>query len=177
MTEEQKKEQKQIKEKEQEKKEKDQRILDCEKKRDEYLAGWRRARADFLNYKKDETEKLGVTIFFAQRGLILKILPILDNFYKAEQDSVKLLEKHQSPELKQSIKGFLQIKKQIEGFLKDLSVEQIKTVGEKFDPNFHEAIEEVEVKNKETGVIVEEVEKGYTFQNKVIRPSKVKTAK
>jgi len=143
----------------------------CEKKREEYLAGWKRARADFINYKKGEMERIGELIRFAAAGLILKALPILDNF--------EIAEKNLSEDLKEdeSVKGFLQIKTQIKDFLEERGIEEINCLGEKFDPNFHEAIEEVEVKEKESGIIIEQIQKGYKFQGKVIRPSKIKVVK
>ncbi len=144
------------------------KLAECEKKKEEFLAGWQRARADFLNYKKEEAKRLGSLAFFAQVEVILNILPILDNFEKAVQEKQKDSE---------TIQGFLQIKKQIEQILKNFGVEEIKTIGEKFDPNFSEAKEEVDVKDKEQGIVIEEIQKGYTLQGKVIRPAKVKVAK
>lgn len=143
----------------------------CEKKRDEYLAGWKRARADFINYKKGEIERVGELIKFAAAGLILKVLPILDNFDLAEKNLSEDLKKEES------IKGFLQIKTQIKDFLEEQGIDEISCLEEKFDPNFHEAVEEVEVKDKESGIIIEEIQKGYKFHGKVIRPNKVKVIK
>ena len=60
--------------------------------------------------------------------------------------------------------------------LKECNIEEIKAVGEKFNPEFHEAIEQIESK-KESGIIVEEIQKGYLLNNKVLRPSKVKVNK
>jgi len=143
----------------------------CEKKRDEYLAGWKRARADFINYKKGEIERVGELMKFAATGLILKVLPILDNFDLAEKNLSEDSKKEES------IKGFLQIKTQIKDFLEEQGIDEISCLEEKFDPNFHEAVEEVEMKDKESGIIIEEIQKGYKFQGRVIRPNKVKVIK
>ena len=75
------------------------------------------------------------------------------------------------------MKGFLQIKTQLQNFLKNHGLEEIKSLGEKFDPNFHEIIEEVETKNKESGIIIEEIQKGYKIKNRLLRPAKVKISK
>jgi Molecular chaperone GrpE (heat shock protein) len=75
------------------------------------------------------------------------------------------------------IKGFLQIKKQILEFLKKYGVEEIKSVGEKFDPVFHEVVEEIDTDKFETGTIVEEIQKGYKINGRVLRPARVKVAK
>ncbi|MFH2104764.1 MAG: nucleotide exchange factor GrpE, partial [Parcubacteria group bacterium] len=74
------------------------------------------------------------------------------------------------------VKGIGFIKQQLEKFLEDNRVKVIKAVGEKFDPNFHEAVEEVAAKGKK-GTIVEEVLRGYKMDEKVIRAAKVKVAK
>ena len=153
------------------------KFAECEKKREEYLAGWQRARADFLNYKKEEMERAGALVFYSQTEMILRILPILDDFEKADRETSEILKNHQCEELEQSIKGFLQIKKQIQELLKNYKVEEMKIKGEKFDPNFAEVVEEVDVKDKEQGTIIEEIQKGYTLQGKVIRPARVKVVK
>ena len=87
-------------------------LEDCQKQRDEYLAGWQRARADFLNYKKEEMERFKEIINFAGEEMILRVLPLLDNLYLAE--------KHLSDDLKDNeyVKGLLQIKTQFLDFLK-----------------------------------------------------------
>jgi len=143
----------------------------CEKQKEEYLAGWQRARADFLNYKKEEMERIGGIVFYAQEEMILKILPVLDNF--------DLVEKKLPEDLKDNpdIKGILQIKNQVHDFLKNYGIEGMKVLGEKFDPNFHEAVEQIEIKDKEKGIIVEEIQKGYLIQGKVLRAARVKVSK
>ena len=143
----------------------------CQKKRDEYLSGWQRARADFINHKKEELERMGEIVKFATEEMILRALPILDNFY--------LVEKRLPENLKEdeNVKGILQIKNQLLEFLKSHGVEEIKCQGQKFDPNFQDAVEMVEKENAESGQVVEEVQKGYTLDSKVIRPAKVKVTK
>jgi molecular chaperone GrpE len=123
--------------KEQETEELKKKLEECEKKAAEYLSGWQRARADFLNYKKEEMERIEQLLKYGEEEFILRMLPILDNFDLAEK---KLPEKLRNDE---SVKGFLQIKAQILDFLKSQGVEEIKVAGERFDPNLHEAIEQV----------------------------------
>jgi len=147
------------------------KLEESEKLKQEYLAGWQRARADFLNYKKEELKRVGNLVKVATENLILELLPILDNFDIAEKNLSK--EKREDP----NIKGFLQIKKQILDFLKKQGVEEIKTVGEKLNLQFHEVVEEVDTDEVETGYIIEEVQKGYEINGRVLRPAKVKVAK
>ena len=133
-------------------------------KSEEYLNGWKRERADFLNYKKDEMERIGQLIKYANEELILKIIPILDNMMLAEA--------HLKDE------GVAQIIKQIEDFLKKEGIEPIETNG-KFDPNLMDAVDEVERPEgcDVSGVVVEEIQRGYTLHGKVIRVAKVKISK
>ena len=147
------------------------KLEECEKKKEEYLAGWQRARADFLNYKKEEMQRIGALVGMSQAEIILKLLPILDNF--------DIIEEKLSDDLKNNpeVKGILQIKTQIQDFLKKYGIEEIKSLGKKFDPNFHEVVEQIEIKEKESGIIIEETQKGYTLQGKIIRAAKVKVAK
>lgn len=143
----------------------------CEKQKKEYLAGWQRERADFINYKKDEIERLGEIVKYANTGIILKILPILDNFDVAEKKLSKKVKESKN------MKGLLQIRKQLEDFLKFQGIEKIESLNEKFDPAFHEIVEVVEIKNKESGTIIDEIQKGYTINDKILRPAKVKVIK
>jgi len=143
----------------------------CQKKTEEYLAGWQRARADFLNYKKEEMERVSGILEYALQEFILKTLPILDNFEIAEKKLPENLKNDQQ------IKGLLQIKTQLQDFLKNQGIEEIKSVGEKFDPNFQEAVEIIEKEGVESGTVLEEIQKGYTIQGRVLRPTKVKVVK
>ena len=133
------------------------KLQELEKKCSEYLNGWKRERADFLNYKKDEIERINQLVKYANEEIILKILPILDNFCLA----VKHI---QDP-------GIMQIKKQLEDFLKKEGVEEIDAMGKPFDPSTMEAVE------GEGEKVSEVIQHGYTLHGKVIRPAKVKLSK
>jgi len=147
------------------------KLEECEKLKDEYLAGWQRERADFLNYKREELERIGEILKYTNVGLILNILPILDNFEIAEK---KIPEDLKNDE---NVKGILQLKNQILDFLKNQGVEEIKSIGEKFDPNLQEVVEEVKIEGKESGIIIEEIQKGYKINGKVLRPARVRVTK
>ncbi len=148
---------------------------------EEYLNGWKRERADFLNYKKDEMERIGQLVKYANEEIILKILPILDNIYLAESHVPDELKDHKW------IEGFGQIKNQLCGFLSKEGIEPMKSLYEKFDPNYMEVMEMVSTrksshddegwKTEEPGIVVEVVQIGYTMHGKVIRPAQVKVSK
>lgn len=132
-------------------------LEELKKKNEEYLNGWKRERADFLNYKKDEVERIGTLIKYANEDIILKLLPILDNLCLAAN--------HIKDE------GVMQIKKQLEDFLKKEGIEHVEVLGKPFDPNTMEAVE------GEGETVSEEVQRGYTLNEKLIRPAKVRVTK
>lgn len=142
-------------------------LEEIKKKCDEYLNGWKRERADFLNYKKDEMERIGQLVKYANEEIIIKLLPVLDNLCLA------------AGHIKDP--GINQIKKQLEDFLAKEGIEAIKTIGEKFDPNAMESIGEVEADRArgsiQSGAVAEEIQRGYTMHGKLIRPAKVKISK
>ncbi len=146
-------------------------LKEYEKLKNEYLACWQRERADFINYKKNELMRMGELVSYSNIDLILKILPILDNFELVENKLPEQLKNDKN------IKGLLQIKVQIKDFLKNQKIEEIKSIGKMFDPNFHEVIGEVQIRGKEQGIIVEEIQKGYKFNERIIRIAKVRVAK
>ena len=152
--------------------------LKCE----EYLNGWKRERADFINFKKNEVERVGQMAKFANEQVILDMIPILDNIYLAETHVPEEFGSASSPQAKNWLKGFSNIKNQLCDFLAKEGIEPIKTIGEKFDPNFHESVGEISpseasAKGGEPGTIVEEVQRGYTMDGKIIRVAKVKISK
>ncbi len=155
------------------------KIEELEKQKSEYLAGWQRERADFLNYKKEEMERIGELLGYAKEEMILKILPLMDNFEVIEKKFPEDLKKDEN------VKGLLQVKIQFQDFLKSLGVEEIKAVSEIFNPDLHEVIEEVESsvakamegKDIKSGIIVEEVQKGYKINGRLLRPAKVRITK
>ena len=147
-----------------------QKLLDeSEVKKNEYFAGWQREKADFINYKQKELDRLQELILSVKEGFALEMLPVIDNFSLAEK-AIPEAEKSNN-----SIKGLLLIKKQLEGILKAIGIEEIDSVNQKFDPSLHEAVEEIQ--GEEEGMIIEEIEKGYKTKEKIIRPAKVKIGK
>jgi len=140
----------------------------CGKEREEYLNGWKRAKADLINYQKDEAKRFEEILKFGHIDLIRDFIPVLDSFDLA----LSVLEKEGKAE-----KGIYMIRSQMEDVLKKRGVERIiVTVGALFDPNLHESIGEVE-SNEPAGSIALEVERGYLLNGRVIRPARVKLSK
>ena len=139
------------------------------KKMDEYLDGWKRAKADYINLKKDSEKRQVEIVQFANASLILEMLPIYDNLKVAWNH---LPNEHK--DMKEWIKGIEQIKKQFSALLKNLGIEEIKTVGEKFDSELHEAVSREKAEDTEADTIIEEIKGGYKLYGKVLEPAKVK---
>lgn len=134
-------------------------IENLRKQSDEYLNGWKRAKADYLNLKKDMEQQGREIKDWMSKMFILPLLEIMDNFGRAGTLDA----------------GIESIKKQLEDYLKANGVEAIKAVGEKFDPLKHEAIESIE--GGESGIVAEEMQKGYLVGGEVLRPAKIKVYK
>jgi molecular chaperone GrpE len=145
-------------------------LAKAERAAQENLAGWQRAKADFLNYKKDQERMLEELRRYANLDILRALLPTVDSF--------ELATRHLPPELEDSdwAKGVLCIKGMFENFLRETGLREIEAQGKKFDPHFHEALGEVESDQPEETVI-EEVQKGYMLGDRVIRPARVKIAK
>lgn len=137
--------------------------------RDEYLDGWRRSKADLINYKKDELRRLEEMAKYGNEEVIRDLISVLDSFELA----ISILEKSGS----QVEKGVYMIKAQLEDILRKRGLNKIKVaLNDKFDPNYHEAVGVLEG-NGESGNIAEEVETGYLLYNRVLRPTRVKLFK
>lgn len=137
------------------------------KKAEEYLNNWKRERADFLNYKKDESRRMEEFLKFSTEGIITELIDVIDGIGVARKNLPDL------QELKEWTDGFDSSLDKLDRFLKKFGVERIETKGEKFDPSLHEA---VEVQDKD-GDKAEEIRPGYTMYGKVIRPARVKIIK
>lgn len=141
------------------------RLKKCVEEKQEYLAGWQRAKADFINARKDEEANRYEFLKFSERNLIEELLVLLDSFDE--------LFKHYKDD-----DGIKNIYKQLLNILKIRGVEPIECLGKEFDPNEHEAVGEIKIDEEEkNNVIIEEVRKGYKMHNKIIRPSQVKIGK
>lgn len=141
------------------------RLKKCETERDEYLNGWKRAKADLINYKKEELTRLERFIQLSNEEILKQVIEVIDSF------DLALRGKSGEEE-----KGMRIIQGQLEAMLRRNSVDPIKAFGEAFNPSLHEAIEEV-ASEKPQGVIIEEVSRGWKWRDRVIRPSRVKISK
>lgn len=149
------------------------KLEEAEKLKEEYLAGWQRQKADFINYQKDAMKQMHGIVKYANENLVFDLLVVLDSF----DISVNSLKTEELTETeKKIIQGFELIRAQLEDVIHKKGLKPIEALGQQFDPVFHEIAEEIEG-NESPGTIVDEIIKGYEFNGKVIRPSKVKIIK
>lgn len=126
-----------------------------------------RERADALNLRRRHEEELAGLKVRVRSNVVRELLPVIDNFERAL--------KHVPAELENNdyIKGVQGVVKQFEKTLADIGVERIKTVGEAFDPKFHEAVSMEEGEGTEE-VVSEELQSGYRIGDDVIRHAMVR---
>lgn len=139
----------------------------CGDDRKQYLDGWQRAKADYINYKNDEGKRFEDMARFVVSGFIADILPVLDSFDLALSHKIP-------PEIE---KGVLLIRSQFMDILKKRGLEEIEVrAGEAFNPEKHEGIGELGSDYLE-GSVAEMVQRGYDFRGKIIRPARVRISK
>ena len=151
-------------------------IEKLKKEKDEYLKGWQRERADFINYKKDEKERFKEVVRFSNERIIKSLIAILDGFDLAIESFLK--EGKDKKENDNYLKGIYLIKSQLQDILEKEGVNEIKVkIGEKLNPAFHEVVAMAENEKFAPDTIIKILEKGYILNDKVIRPCRVILAK
>lgn len=133
----------------------------------ELTAALQRERADATNIRRRHEEEIANLRNLLKANIVRDLLPVIDNFERALKHVPKELEDNDY------IKGVASIVKQFEKTLADLGVQRIKTVGEKFDPKYHEAVS-VEEGEGNHEVVSEELQSGYQLGNDVIRHAMVR---
>ncbi|MBX7241019.1 MAG: nucleotide exchange factor GrpE [Bacteroidia bacterium] len=127
-----------------------------------------RLQADFVNFRKRKEKEASETVVFANEGLIKQLLPVLDDFDR----TLKAIEK--SDNLTAIKEGIDMVAKNMRNAFQKAGLESVDSIGKVFNPAFHEAITAISVEEEEKkGLIFDEIEKGYTLREKVIRPAKV----
>jgi molecular chaperone GrpE len=138
----------------------------------EYLDGWQRARAEFANYKKRQEADFANMRAISAGALVAKILPVLDDFDRAT--------KTLPPNLQDLtwISGVMLISRKLQLVLESEGVKPIEVKpNDLFDPNVHEAVSHDEAEGIESGHVIEELQKGYKINDRVVRPSLVRVAR
>ncbi|MFH1774252.1 MAG: nucleotide exchange factor GrpE [Methanobacteriota archaeon] len=147
------------------------KLEEKDKLAEEYLSRLKYLQADFENYKKMAAREKEEFVKFASEALIIKLIDVYENLERAIKNGKK------SENREALLQGVELTYMQLKDLLEREGLAQIKAVGEKFDPFRHEALMQEAKENCEDGTILEEFQRGYTLNNKVIRYSKVKVNK
>ena len=135
----------------------------------EYKDRWLRSQAEFQNFRKRQERDLADLRALAAADIIKQLLPVLDDLDRAF--------KHVPEEFANEawVDGFRLIERKFRQALEQAGVKPIETVGKMFNPNYHESVA-LEESDEPHGTILEEYRKGYTLNDKVLRPAMVKIA-
>ncbi|GKS10197.1 nucleotide exchange factor GrpE [Paenibacillus chitinolyticus] len=129
-----------------------------------------RAQADFDNFRRRTRQEKEEFAKYASLKLIEQMLPVIDNFDRA------LVSSRETQDFEALTKGIEMVYRQLGQVVTQEGLTPIEAVGQPFNPEFHQAIMQVESDEHEEGIVVEEVQKGYMLKDKVIRPSMVKVS-
>ncbi|MFA6324675.1 MAG: nucleotide exchange factor GrpE [Candidatus Paceibacterota bacterium] len=144
-------------------------LVACKKEKTEYLDGWQKERADFINYKKQEEDRKSNFSEAMRERIIMRFLTVLDSFDMAFANREAWEKVDESWR-----KGVEYIYSQMNTIFEEFGVKSIGSVGENFDPSIHQSIEVMHAEKKEDDHKVAEVtQKGYKLGDRVIRPARV----
>ncbi len=140
---------------------------ELQKEKDELLGKLQRVSADYINFQKRVSKQTADTIAYEKEKIIKTLLPALDNFEHTLQNAAS------AENTDVLLKGIRIIYDQILDILKSHGVERIDALGAKFDPALHEVIAQRAESEKQDNIVLEEFQKGYKLNGRVIRPSRV----
>lgn len=139
---------------------------ECEKINNQYL----RLAADFDNYRKRQAAEKESLIKFGMEQALKKMIEVSDNFERAEK-SLEAID-----DIEKAKESFTVLAKQFRDSMLKLGLEPINAKGEKFDPNLHEAVMQTQTEEFPEETVLQELQKGYKYGDKVLRPSMVSVA-
>lgn len=138
-----------------------------QKEKNEVFEKLQRISADYANFQKRVPRQISDSINYEKEKIIKSLLPVLDNFERTIQNANK------SENIEALAKGVQIVYDHMLNILKSHGVEQLTTLNQKFDPATHEALVSKNEPDKEDNIVLEEYQKGYKLNERVIRPSKV----
>lgn len=130
------------------------------------------AKADLVNYRKRKDEEVVRMLKFCNEDLIKQLLSVLDNFERA----IKLDDNNLDDEVSKFLEGFKMIYCNMQNIMGGFEVKPIDGANKPFDPVYHNAIMMEKVEGMESGMVIEVLQKGYIYKDKVIRPAMVKVS-
>ena len=130
------------------------------------------ARADLINYRKRKDEEVVRMLKFCNEDLIKQLLPVMDNFERA----IKLDDENLDDEVSKFLEGFKMIYCNMQNIMNNFEVKPIDGANKPFDPVYHNAIMVEQKEGVEPGMVIEVLQKGYIYKDKIIRPAMVKVS-
>lgn len=147
------------------------KVAELEEEKEQLKDSAARFRADLYNYRQRTERERSREKKLAREGTVLEILPVLDNLHRA-------LSFPEGTDPASVLDGVVMVQRQFMNVLGSMGVKEVPTIGEKFSPEFHEAVAMIEVtETDQDGLIMEEFMKGYILSEKVIRPARVQVGK
>lgn len=150
--------------------EQDQQLEALRRKAEENHERFLRVQADFDNFRRRSRQEKEEFAKYASAKLVEQLLPVFDNFERALQSS------KETKDFDSLVKGVEMTFRQMEQVLVQEGLAAMQAVGQPFNPEYHQAIMQVESEEHEEGIVVEEVQKGYMLKDKVLRPAMVKVS-
>lgn len=128
--------------------------------------------AELINYRKRKDDEVSSMLKYANADIILQILSIVDDLERA----ISLDDAVLDDEVSKFLSGVKMIYSRLVKMLNDYEVKEIEALDKEFNPNFHQAVFTAKVEGKESNIVVEVLQKGYMYKDKVMRPSMVKVS-
>lgn len=128
--------------------------------------------AELINYRKRKDDEVSSMLKYANADIILQILSIVDDLERA----ISLDDAVLDDEVSKFLSGVKMIYSRLVKMLNDYEVKEIEALDKEFNPNFHQAVFTAKVEGKDANIVVEVLQKGYMYKDKVVRPSMVKVS-
>lgn len=130
-----------------------------------------RIAAEMVNTLRRKDEEINRLLKYSNESLITELLPVIDNFERALNVDAK------TTDIESYQKGMTMIYNSLKNILEKFEVKEIEAIDKEFDPSFHQAVMQEEKEGTKENIVIEVLQKGYTYKDKVIRPAMVKVSK
>lgn len=127
-----------------------------------------RIQAEMMNFRKRKEDEVANIRKYANEDILLQLVSVIDNFERALS--------MENEENKEFLKGFQMIYTNIQNIITSSGVTEIDALNKEFDPNYHQAVLTEKCDNVESGMVIEVLQKGYMYKDKVLRPVMVKVS-
>ena len=130
-----------------------------------------RIAAEMVNTLRRKDEETNRLLKYSNESLITELLPVIDNFERALNVDAKTVD------VESYQKGMTMIYNSLKNILEKFEVKEIEAIDKEFDPSYHQAVTQEEKEGTKENIVIEVLQKGYTYKDKVIRPAMVKVSK